>query len=210
MANNTTVFSVWLQEGEQICATNNGNALGGYIRVWIGCGKDITQLALTCRAHVLFLKPYCWCCKQCWDFKGWFSNALDSYRSPTSASSEPTRAKPVTGRRLCSSPRPQIRSRSGSLHSGNGLANDVAGCSAIGISMMHTFVRSRCLETPRSHRTHHRLVARIGCMRLGEIREHALRKRYARLCQRCVSSLRGACGLSSLRVHPQATVATLM
>ena len=75
MANNTTVFSLWLQVGELICATTNGNALGGYIRVWIGCGKDITQLALTCRAHVLFLKPYCWSCKQCWDFKGWFSNA---------------------------------------------------------------------------------------------------------------------------------------
>ena len=128
------------------------------------------------------------------------SATLGSSKSPTSASSEPTRAKPVTGRRLCSSSRPQIFSRPGSLHSGNGLANDVAGCSVIGIFMMHTFVRNRCLETPTSHRTHHRVVARIGCMRLGEIREHALRRLYARLCQRCVSSLRGACGLCSLRV----------
>ena len=128
------------------------------------------------------------------------SATLGSSSCPTSASSEPTRAKPVTGRCLCSSPRPQSLSRSGSLHSGNGLANDVAGCSVIGIFMMHTFVRNRCLETPTSHRTHHRVVARIGCMRLGEIREHALRRRYARLCQRCVSSLRGARGLSSLRV----------
>jgi hypothetical protein len=69
------IIYTWLDKAREVMDTDDTYTLGGWVRSWLGDGRDILHFALTCKLFRNFMFPICPICRRMWRFQGWFVDA---------------------------------------------------------------------------------------------------------------------------------------
>jgi len=66
------LVETWFGIAVQLLGDRNWFDLGGWLRLWLGGGRDFVAVAACCRAFGASLSPRCHLCGVTWIFQGWW------------------------------------------------------------------------------------------------------------------------------------------